>query len=237
MKIAILSEIDSRIVLYPLLKCLQQYGSIRVYSSNVAIQKFAENCNNVFENIEIYADASADLETLLEETYWHEEDQTFTIFDNIGATEYDAGLVVVSAAQSPDYISDVLYTIANDNTTILKMGKPYSEKSKAKTATRDLKKLAEDDDPDYNKWAVEESDQEILDRKLRDANSRWIPMITLEDILRLETMYKFFKPNSEFAKVIYPIVKKVSNVDERDYLKGVERINESSNNIDTVVCR
>ena len=63
MEIAIKSEADSRILIYPLIKTLYNYGTVAVYTSNKAVSRLIENeLEGGFKNIRIIVSPEADLE-------------------------------------------------------------------------------------------------------------------------------------------------------------------------------
>ena len=90
MEIAIKSETDSRVLIYPMIKVLSLYGTVAVYTSNKYFTRLIENeLEGGFKNIRIVINPEGDLEAIKESDQFNKTKYDFIIYDNVGATDYD----------------------------------------------------------------------------------------------------------------------------------------------------
>ena len=134
MNIAIKSEMDSRILLYPLLKCLYPYGTIGVFTGNQSIGRLIDNdSEGGFKNISIVMVSDNDLQEALERDQVYDGKYDFFIYDNVGCTNFDYMLVPIGNFLSDALATDLEYIIDEKNVHIIKFGKPAPSEPKAKS--------------------------------------------------------------------------------------------------------
>ena len=142
MNIAIKSEMDSRILLYPLLKCLYPYGTIGVFTGNQSIGRLIDNdSEGGFKNISIVMVSDNDLQEALERDQVYDGKYDFFIYDNVGCTDFDYMLVPIGNFLSDALATDLEYIIDEKNVHIIKFGKLSQRKSRRKNQRRSLAKV------------------------------------------------------------------------------------------------
>lgn len=246
MEIAIKSEADSRILLYPLIKALYNYGTIGVFTSNRTISRLIDNdLEGGFRNVRIVVSPEADLEAAHQSDEYYKNKYDFTIYDNMGAIDYDILICVITNRLSDNYVNDLVYIAGDEKTRIIKFGSPAPALKKEKDANKGKKvKKAEDkteaelaEDMAFNKWKVEKTDEDILQELLESKESLWCKFPSFEDIERMESRYQMMVPDDKLIKELYKIFGEVISVDERQFTKGARVKDESSSTIDGIDVR
>ena len=236
MEISIKSETDSRVLLYPLMKTLINYGTVAVYSSNRMLSRLIENeMEGGFKNIRVIVSPEADLEGAKESDEWYLGRYDFCIYDNMGATDYDICLCLVTNRLSQSYVDDLTYLITDSKTHILKFGSAAPQ-LKEKGAKPEKHKKGEEtelteEDLNFNKWRVEKTDEQILQEALADRNAKWCKFPSLEAIEQMESRHKMMVPDDGLIKELFRLFGKHLAVDERMFTKGARLKDESSSDI------
>ena len=236
MEIAIKSEADSRILVYPLIKALYNYGTIAVYTSNRNMSRLIENeLEGGFKNIRIMVSPEADLEGLKSDDEYFRGKYDFIIFDNIGAVDYDILIAIVTNRLSESYMQDLLYLCTDSKTHILKFGNPAPSIKKEKPTKPDKSKGSaepEDEfDPEFNKWKEEKTDEEILQDMLSDREAKWLKFPSFESIELMEGRHYLMVPDDGLIKEIYRLLGSKLSVDIRQFTKGARLKDESGSDI------
>ena len=258
MEIAVVSETDSRMFIYPLIKCLYNYGTIAIYTTNAMMSRLIESeLEGGFRNIRIIVDVTGDLESVKEVDEFNKNKYDFVIYDNIGATDYDLLINVVTNRITEKYVSDILYNIEDERTHIIKMGtpaaKPKPDKSSKSSSKKDKKpkkgeeevveETIEDDSaaailtaeeeevPDdlFNKWDIKKTESDILKEKLQGREAKWIKFPTWDSVEKMESRGVLIIPGDDFIKEMHRLFGSWVNVDLRMFTKGA-KVNESSIN-------
>lgn len=241
MEIAIKSEADSRVLLYPLIKALYPYGTIAVYSSNRILTRLIENeLEGGFKNIRIVVSPEADLEAAKISDEFYQGKYDFCIYDNMGAVDYDVLLAIVTNRISESYTSDLVYVASDDKTHIIKFGSPAPAiKDAKKSSAKDAKKSSakdnadtnQEEDREFNKWQVQKTDEDILQEILNSKEIRWCKFPTFDAIEAMESRYIMMTPGDDVIREIYKIFGPALSIDERQFTKGARVKDESSSNI------
>lgn len=236
MEISIKSETDSRILLYPLIKVLSNYGTVAVYSSNRILTRLIENdLEGGFKNIRVVVSPEADLEGVKESDGWYRGRYDFCIYDNMGATDYDLCICIVTNRLSESYVDDLTYLITDSKTHILKFGSAapmIKEKGvKPEKVKKGVEDASDEDDTTFNKWKTEKTDEEILQEALADRNAKWCKFPSLEVIDQMESRHKMMVPDDGLIKELYRLFGSHLSIDERMFTKGVRMKDESSSDI------
>ena len=101
MYIAIRSEVDSRVLVYPLMKALWEYGSILLVSSNKQYRRLIEETDTMtFRNITVLVDENGSADEIIDANFVSKVDYDFVIFDNVSCVDYDVCLVPLGVAFS-----------------------------------------------------------------------------------------------------------------------------------------
>lgn len=132
MNIAIRSEADSRMLLYPLIRALYPYGTICVISNNIYLQRLIDidEFEGGFRNIRVIVDTSGDMEYVTETEDLYQGKYDFVIFDNFGTTDFDMEFIIITSRVSEIYLQDILYVIGEPNTHIIRFGAGSGNKNK-----------------------------------------------------------------------------------------------------------
>ena len=239
MEIAIKSEADSRILIYPLIKTLYNYGTVAVYTSNRAMARLIENeLEGGFKNVRIIVSPESDLEGTKEADDYYPGKYDFVIFDNIGAVDYDMLITILTSRLSEAYMQDLLYICADPKTHVLKFGKPaqpLKTEKKTKTSKKNNKNTdeqeEEEDDADFNKWRVDKTDEEVLQDILNDKQAKWIKFPTMEAIELMEGRHYMMAPDDGMIKEFYKLFGEKLSVDIRQFTKGARAKDESSSDV------
>lgn len=139
MNIAIRSEADSRMLLYPLIRALYPYGTICVISNNIYLQRLIDidSFEGGFRNIRVIVDPSGDVEYVKESEDLYQGKYDFTIYDNFGTTDFDMEFIIVTARVSEIYLQDILYVIGEPNTHVIRFGAGSGNKKKKEPGSSD----------------------------------------------------------------------------------------------------
>lgn len=210
MKIAIKSETDSRTLIYPLLKVLNQYGTVALFSSNPYVARLIEDeLEGGFRNIVIVPVLNDDLRSAEEEEELFEGKYDYVIYDNVGCIDYDYLIFIVTNHITEEYMDDIKLVIDEDGVFVVKFGKPAPKKSgskpkkpankKAKSKkgeeVAETTKESESSQPkNINDILKEESESEVSD----DEYNKWTVEKTDSEIL----LEKINLGNSKWCKFI-----------------------------------
>lgn len=232
MEIAIKSECDSRILVYPLIKVLYNYGTIAVYSSNKYLTRLIENeMEGGFRNVRVVVNTEADLDAVKESDEYFRDKYDYIIYDNMGAIDYDMLICLVTNRLSENYVNDLVYVASDNKTKMLKFGTPapaLKSERPQKASKSKSESEGESDDRDFNKWNVEKSDEEILAERLAADNLRWCRFPTFESIELMEARHQMIVPDDTLIKELYQLFGTVLAVDERQFTKGARLRDEGS---------
>lgn len=235
MEIAIKSETDSRVLIYPLIKTLSLYGTVAVYTSNKYFTRLIENeLEGGFKNIRIVVNPDADLEAIKESDDFVKTKYDFVIYDNVGATDYDMLICILTNRLSESYIQDLLYVIQDSKTHILKFGAaaPASKDSAAKKKPKKgEQEEQEDDDRDFNKWHIKKTDEDVLKEVLEDRKAKWCKFPSFDVIENMEARHIMATPDDGLIKELFRLFGESLSVDERMFTKGARVKDESSSDI------
>lgn len=242
MEIAIKSEADSRILVYPLIKSLYNYGTIIVFTSNKYMSRLIENeLEGGFKNVRIVVSPEADLEGSMAAEEYFDGKYDFTIFDNMGATDYDMLIAIVTNRLSESYMQDLLYLCTDEKTHIMKFGspaptakgeKPAKQKPEEKKSSKNTEQEEPaDEDMSFNKWKEEKTDEEVLQELLSNREAKWIKFPTFDAIEAMEARHYMMVPDDGLIKEIFRLFGSKLCIDIRQFTKGVRVKDESSSDI------
>lgn len=235
MEIAIKAETDSRVLVYPLIKVLCNYGTVAVYTSNKYFTRLIENeLEGGFKNIRIVVNPEADLEAIKESDDFNKSKYDFIIYDNVGATDYDMLICMLTNRISESYVQDLLYIIQDSKTHVLKFGSPAPTRKekpepKAKKSAKD--EADEEDDRDFNKWHQEKTDEDVLKEVLSDRTTKWCKFPSFDMIENMEARHIMPTPDDGLIKELFRLFGESLSVDERMFTKGARIKDESSSDI------
>ena len=211
MNIAIISEMDSRNMIYPAMQILSHFGKVGVVSTRRSLRRLIDGDNvGTFCGIEI--DTDDDPSSVPEADY--------VLYDNTGVDKADLIIAVVGAAISEQFAYDLELIIQNPAAHVLKFGKPVPQKN----APKEKKKPGEET-PEF---ATQLTMEEQLIRVLTSKKSKWLPIITTDELENLEALHKWPKLNMPLAQELFRIIGTQLCPDEHMFMKEVQTPNENS---------
>lgn len=231
MEIAVKSECDSRVLLYPLIKVLYNYGTVAVYSSNKYLTRLIENeMEGGFRNVRIIVNTEADLESVKESDEYFKDKYDYIIYDNMGAIDYDMLICLVTNRLSESYVNDLVYIASDPKTTMIKFGTPAPvvKAAKPEKPAKGVQVDETEDNRDFNKWTVEKSDEESLTELLESRELKWCKFPTFDAIELMESRYQMIVPDDTLIRELYRLFGTVLAVDERQFTKGARLRDEGS---------
>lgn len=244
MIVAIRSEMDSRPVLYPLIRVLNNYGTVCVISSNRQVRRLIEDEDNQgFRNIRVYVDEEGAVDAVYEEYGITKDDFNYIVLDNMGAMEYDVLIVPVGDVVSEDFQDEVDLLKTDASCRFLQFGKACKRSPKrpskpdktdkpARMSARDRHKLKEqvqealsvDEEEEEDDPALRFKVQESIDEEYNVAERSYsCKFITYQEIEDMESKYILPKPGQELGNAFYDIFKDKFAVDKRTYDKDIRR--------------
>lgn len=239
MDIAIKSEADSRVLVYPLIKALYNHGTVAIYTSNKFMMRLIENeYEGGFKNVRVVVNPDGDLDAIKESDEYYDGKYDFLILDNVGAVGYDMLIAIITNRLSESYMQDLLFLAGDDKTHILKFGKPAPKskdvsKSKPKSKSKGGQETDEEleANKDFNKWHTEKTDEDLLHDMLDNRTSKWCNFPSYESIELMESRHYLVVPDDTTLKEIYRLLGDKLNTDERQFLKGAKIKDESGSDI------
>lgn len=232
MEIAVKSETDSRILVYPMAKALSLYGTVAIYTSNRMMTRLIENeLEGGFKNIRVVVSPEADLEFIKESDEYLPGKYDYLIYDNVGALDYDILIAVVTNRLSESYTYDLVALSADKKTRMLKFGSPAPALKTGKSSKAKKGEAAEEEAEDFNKWSNEKTDEEIFQEMINDHDSAWVKFPSFEEIELMESRHNMMCPNDTLIKELYKIFGEHIAVDLRQFTKGARIKDESGSDI------
>lgn len=234
MIVAIKSEMDSRPLLYPLIRVLNNYGSLCIITSNKQLNRLIEDEDNGgFRNIRVIVEESGAVDSVYYDYGITKDDYTFIILDNMGVMEYDVLVVPVGDTISEDFQEEVDLLKTDVNVRFIQFGKttkkssdrPKKEERKPSRRKRGEELPEEDfeDDDPAEKFKVHTDIDEEFNVSERFYGCKFITYNEIED---MESKYILPKPGTELANAFYDIFKDKFGVDKRTYDKEVRKDDE-----------
>lgn len=230
MIIAVRSEIDSRPLVYPMIRILKNYGSVCLISSNKQCRRLSEGENEGgFRNIRVLVEESGAVDEVYSDNGITPSDFDFIILDNMGLMDYDMLFVPVGEMSSADFQDEVELLKTDSKVRFVQFGGAAKSKSKpSKSAGKSAKpyrrgKGGDESDVESNpedKFALQQTVDEEYNVAERYHNVAWP---TWKDIEDFESLHSFMKPEKGLADALYIEFTNVIGVDKRTYDKEVQR--------------
>lgn len=239
MVIAVRSEMDSRPLIYPLLRVLKDYGRVGLVSDNKQVKRLLDSEEDgACRNIRVIYDESGATDTVFEEYGIVPEEYDFLILDNMGATEYDMLIVPLGEVVTDEFQYDVDELKKDANTRFVQFGKapkkaPDKSKSSRPARSRPERKPRqkrgepvpeepvveeeEDDDP-AEKFRMEISIDEEYNVSERFYGCEFPAYQDIED---MEAKHIFPKVGPKMGDAIYDIFKDKLGIDKRMFMKSI----------------
>lgn len=227
MNIAIKSEMDSRVVLYPLMRSLKSYGSIVVISNNKQLKRLIDDEEEAgFRNIRVIVDEGT-TDEILEAYGIAEGDYDFVIQDNVGSLDYHLCIVPLGLSQSIEFDEDIELMLEGDQPDKIKQIQFGRAAVKARSQT-------DKESKGKSKHQEEYDPAEKFRNKDSDTNKRVemrIPNVsfpTYQNIEELEATHKFYDLSGQMITAMYDILKEIVLVGKSQFEREVRKKDESS---------
>lgn len=231
MRIMIKSELDSRPLLYPLMRSLFNHGSILVITTNKYLTRLIDGeLEGGFRNVRIIVDSDGAVDDIRQEYGIAPGDFDFEILDNVGAVDYDLLMVPISNHISDTFRYEIEPLLDLDTTAVIRFGQ--KSKSSGSKAPSKRSKPTEEEQANYNplsKWR-RKSEEDIIIEKL-SGDGQWATFPTFQDIETLESTYIFYPVERNLAMILHKVLGPYLNIDERFFVKEVTSKDESSGHI------
>lgn len=233
MIIAIKSEMDARVVLYPLMQACSVYGSVLVLTNNKYIRRVIDDQEfSTFKNIAIIVDETGTADEMCQMYNIAPGDYDYTIMDNVSAVSYDK-CICLFGEKSSELFADDIETMkqAEDNSSLffLNYGQTKKAPASVEKSHKKLKKgeseLPDDYDPEqkFRDKAVEEKKKEV--KEYCDA----LPSFGM--IEKLEGIGQFEAPSDKLCKMFYDMLGETLNIQYNLFRKEIRNTNEGSSSV------
>lgn len=211
---------DSRAILYPLMKVLEQFNQSLIVSRNETLSRFIEGeFDGYYKNLRIIIDPQGNTDDIINDYNVNIEDYDFIIYDNVGTIDFDYILVPISEYVTDWFYNEITYMDINKVTFIL-FGK--ASKSNIKEKIEQSLKEQQEADEFESEAAIHKSDSKS---QLKDKTSKLVPMKfpTMEEIEKFESQGVMYNANSTLIKLFYNIFKDSIGLTESQFISGVNR--------------
>lgn len=237
--VSIKSEIDSRVILYPLMKCLVPLGNCLVVTSNKQVSRLIDmEYDGEFRNFRILVDLEGATDELLDSANISADEYTFVVYDNVGIVDQDKLIIPIGPITSDVFNSEMMYLGEDINTHIIKFGKSIKKNIKNIKSEKEIsnKSKKHDKSNDMTDEEVYEESVKTFKPKKVDvaATLKKLPNLNFpnfDDIERLEGNKQFFNIDRNFVKLFYTIFQSYIGVKEVNFMKEVSKKDEGSCNI------
>lgn len=170
MNISIRSEADSRILVYPLIRALYNYGTICVITNNVYMKRLidVDTMEGGFRNVRVIVQPDGDLEDALAQEEMFKDKYSFVIYDNMGATDYDIECIIITSRVSESYLQDIVWIIGEEGTNVFRFGPgaPAPKKEKEKKQSNGKAKKNSKSDESESDGIIQTSEEDVFENVL-----------------------------------------------------------------------
>ena len=170
MNISIRSEADSRILVYPLIRALYNYGTICVITNNVYMKRLidVDTMEGGFRNVRVIVQPDGDLEDALEQEEMFKDKYSFVIYDNMGATDYDIECIIITSRVSESYLQDIVWIIGEEGTNVFRFGPgaPAPKKEREKKQSKGKAKKNSRSDESESDGIIQTSEEDVFENVL-----------------------------------------------------------------------
>lgn len=223
MIIAVRSEIDSRPLVYPMIRVLKNYGSVCFITSNRQCNRLIDgDGENGFRNITVIVEESGALDEVYEDNSITKDSYDFIILDNMGLMEYDILFVPVGEVSSAAFQEEIELLKTDSKVRFVQFGDVKKSKHETKRQKSSSNKLSSEE-KEYSpekKFSLEQTIDEEYNVAERYHN---VSYPVWQDIENFESLHAFMKPEKGLADVLYTEFKNVIGLDKRTYDKEISK--------------
>ena len=235
MYISVKSEVDSRILVYPLMRALWSYGSILLITNNKQCRRLIDDLDtNTCRNMTILVDEVSSADEVLEAYGVAADDYNFVILDNMPSIEYDVCLVALGALHSPEFdemVKDLLEGDEADKVYIFQYGKSLKKDSTKSRNTMDSANKSGGRGKEVSSFD-DYVEAEVRAEKKNKRTDVGKPMLckfpSYEDIECVEGEHRFYMLDEGIVKAFYTVFKQALVVYAQQFRKEVTKKDEYS---------
>ncbi len=239
MTIAIKSETDSRVAVYPLMWALKPFGSVLVVSSNRQLRRLVDDTEYLtFRDMVVIVDEEGGTDDVFSLYGVVKGDYDFVVLDNVGSIDFDRCLVLLGNKQSESFMSDLndIQESEDRNKYILldfgngsgskEQEKAEAESKKPGKKAANVKVSQEEYDPadKFRAMVPEETSKKDRIKPFK------VKFPTFADIEQVEAEHRFYQVGLDLTKVFYSFLGETLAVSMDKFNKVVRRKDESSSN-------
>lgn len=227
MLISIKSEMDSRILLYPLMRSLMHFGSILVVSKNPFLKRLIDDTEfSTFRNMSILVNNEGAIDEVYRTYGIKSDDYDFIITDNMGVSEYDALFLLFGNGCSQLYMEDkeAMEQGEDINKIFFIDFSTKTEKKQSRVGKPEAKGMEEFDPTEkYRRILGEEKRKEVRTFKGK--------FPTYAEIEQVEGEHLFYQVDDSLIKAFYEAFGAILGVAEDNFRKELRLKDEGSNSI------
>lgn len=251
LSISIKSEIDSRCVLYPMMRCLLPLGNVLIVTSNRLLTRLVDGeYNGRYRNFHIVIDTDGATDEALEDMGISPEEYNYVIYDNVGVIEQDKLIIAIGSIVSEEFEQEMYYLGEDKDTHIVRYGTPIKKsvmkeprkkltheemkaererkksdaaEKKAEAAKAKPKSVDEMTDDEIYAEASKQFQPKKIDVKETLKKLPNLKFISFDDIEVLESCKRFPTIDPNFVKFFYSIFGEYIGIKEPFYRKEVSK--------------
>lgn len=232
--ISIKSEIDSRVALYPLMRCVAPLGNCLLVTSNRQVSRLIDNeYEGDFRNFHIMVDVDGGTDELLQDAGIEIQSYSYIIYDNVGVVEQDKLLIPIGPIISEAFESEMMYLGEDKDTHIIRFGKAISKKpssapkkiegeenkkQKKQPVSKPIPTEEDIDDAAKRKFQAKKED---ITEKLKKLPNMQFPSFEFMELF--ESDHKFQEIDRNFVKFFYTVFQDYIGLKEPNYIQEVTR--------------
>ncbi len=165
MFISIKSEMDARPVIYPLMRCLINYGSVLVITNNRVMSRLVESQVDMgFRNITILVDPDDSADRICKSYGIEKDDYDYVIVDNVGSSESDVYILLASDYVTPEFDDEIEILVNESNLRVTVFQFNSGNKSKDRKRLSNEKEQVEEKSVDVTEENQNETPKERKER-------------------------------------------------------------------------
>jgi len=232
MFICIRSEIDSRPLLYPLIRSLWNFGLILVITSNKQLERLIDDEEvNGFRNTTIVVDTDGATDDILNDYGFAPDDYDFTIVDNMGISECDVLFIAVGGKQSESFEEDIntlLEKREKGKAFLVQFGKSNAPKSKSQKENKSRVAKSTVIDKDYDPSDKFTQMAENVKTSVKTVTTAKVGWPSFEDIERVESEHRFYDVPQPLVSLFHSVFGETLGVNLMVYRKEMRIKDENS---------
>lgn len=241
MYIAVKSEMDSRVLVYPLMRALKSYGSILVISSNNQLRRLIDDpAYQTFRNMTILINEAGAVDEVYSDWGIAPGDYDFVILDNMGCLDYDVCFILQGSKSSQEFLDDL--EILRESSDIEKIvcvqfgakAKPEKKERPPRQDRNAKTEPAEITQEEYDPAAKFRKKAKLDEKNVAQFKEYTGKFPTFDQIEKLEGEHIFYPVDSGMVQMFYKTFEKEIGSDYNQFRKEVAKRDEGGCDIKPV---